>query len=87
MAIKEPKAPRTPRAQRTPTGSAAQLIVGMMNDTQVGGLKEIFILEAIRAYSSTQLEPKAPWPDASIISQKAWRAAAQECLTTINAQR
>jgi predicted nucleic-acid-binding protein len=58
-----------------------QLVTHMMEYSQVGALKQAFIIEAISQYSK-QIVESEPWTD-GVITHAAWKAAAQECITEI----
>ena len=60
-----------------------ELVTDMMNFSKAGGLKQAFILEAIRIYSEQTLAAE-PWVNTTFISQEAWQQCAKECLFTIN---
>lgn len=59
-----------------------ELVIEMMEHSQTGALKQIFILEAIRVYANRTLV--APdWTEPSLVHQDAWRQCAQECIDAL----
>ena len=60
----------------------SEFLTNMMSFSDAGGLKEVFIIEAIYKYSQLTLDDKK-WPDNTIIDQTAWKICAQECLDAI----
>lgn len=59
-----------------------KLVLNMMNYSEMGAIKQAFIIEAIRQYSQAVLADNSEW-DNGLISQDAWRACAQECVDSI----
>jgi hypothetical protein len=57
----------------------------MMEFSSVGPIKQVFIMTALEEYSKQILADKSKWPDNSMISQEAWKAAAQETLDDLKA--
>ena len=60
-----------------------QFVVGMMEHSEVGAIKQTFILEAIAFYADQTMKSE-PWPENSLINQDAWKLCAQECLDALN---
>lgn len=60
-----------------------QLVTKMMEFSEVGAIKQAFIIEAIRVYSKNIIE-SPPWPDTAFISHAAWKKAAEECVKDID---
>lgn len=62
----------------------AQLIGDLMSYSKQGVLMQVFLIEAIHAYSK-QTKVAPPWStDNGFISEAAWRACADEALDAIN---
>jgi len=51
----------------------------MMSHSRYGAIKQVFIMEAIRAYANQQIKAEE-WTGTNLISQDTWKAIAQECL-------
>lgn len=62
-----------------------QCLEKMMEFSKVGALKQAFIMQAIETYAKQQIADTSVWPAETMISQKAWKKAAQECLDELDA--
>ena len=60
-----------------------QLVRHMMEYSQVGALKQAFVIEALYQYSQQILKDKEAWPQNSFVSQEAWQTCAKEVITSI----
>lgn len=60
------------------------LVKSMMEHSQVGVLKQAFIIEAIRRYADQIIADTSDWGENSFISQEAWKVCAKECADSIN---
>lgn len=69
------------RGKRTRTN--VQFIMDMMLVSEVGGLKEAFIIEAIHQYARQVINDPTDWGN-SFISKEAWQVCAKECLAAID---
>ena len=69
------------RGKRTRTN--VQFIKEMMEASEVGGLKEAFIIEAVHNYSRQVINDPTDWGN-SFISKAAWQVCAKECLAAID---
>lgn len=67
--------------QKTKTN--VQFIKEMMETSEVGGLKEAFIIEAIHQYARQVINDPTDWGN-SFISKEAWQVCAKECLAAID---
>jgi hypothetical protein len=60
-----------------------QLVRHIMEYSQVGALKQAFVIEALYSYSNKILEDKEVWPQGSFVSQEAWQTCAEEVIASI----
>ena len=60
-----------------------QLVRHIMEYSQVGALKQAFVIEALYQYSQQILENKEVWPQGSFVSQEAWQVCAEEVIASI----
>ena len=60
-----------------------QLVRHIMEYSQVGALKQAFVIEALYQYSQQILKDKEAWPQNSFVSQEAWQTCAEETLASI----
>lgn len=60
-----------------------QLVRHIMEYSQVGALKQAFVIEALYQYSQQILKDKETWPQNSFVSQEAWQTCAEEVIASI----
>ena len=59
------------------------LVKRMMENSKAGGLKQAFIIEAIRNYSERIVNGK-PWDKGCGLNFEAWKCCAEECIEAID---
>ena len=69
--------------KQTKPKTNVQLVRHIMEYSQVGALKQAFVIEALYQYSHQILEDKAAWPQNSVVSQEAWQTCAEEVIASI----
>jgi aminopeptidase-like protein len=63
-----------------------QLVRHIMEYSQVGALKQAFVIEALYQYSQQILDDKDAWPQNSFVSQEAWQTCAEETLNQLKGE-
>ncbi|NDC48741.1 MAG: hypothetical protein EBZ61_06635 [Micrococcales bacterium] len=62
-----------------------QLLLSMVRLSKAGGIKQAFVLEAIRIYSEQVITlTEDEWGKNSFISLDIWKQCASECVQAIN---
>ena len=69
--------------KQTKPKTNVQLVRHIMEHSQVGALKQAFVIEALYQYSQQILEDKEVWPQNSFVSQEAWQTCAEEVIASI----
>jgi len=63
-----------------------QLVRQIMEYSQVGALKQAFVIEALHYYSHEILNDTTLWPQNSVVSQEAWQTCARETLDQLKGE-
>jgi hypothetical protein len=69
--------------KQTKPKTNVQLVRHIMEYSQVGALKQAFVIEALHYYSHEILNDTTLWPQNSVVSQEAWQTCAEETLASI----